>query len=74
MQIFALSTGSWWMGGLSMMLFSLGTIPLMATVGGLSQYLTAKFNQKMTFVSACLVILLSLFMFSNSLAFLGGAI
>ena len=33
MQIYALSTGSFIKGALSMLLFSLGTVPLMLSIG-----------------------------------------
>ena len=33
MQLCALSAGSWWMGGLSMLAFALGTTPLMLGFG-----------------------------------------
>lgn len=38
MQLFALSTGSWYMGALSMFCFSLGTVPLMLGVGLISAH------------------------------------
>ncbi|MDR3292790.1 MAG: sulfite exporter TauE/SafE family protein [Clostridiales bacterium] len=65
MQIYALSTGSPFLGALSMFLFSLGTVPLMFFVGALSSVLTAKFTKKLMAASAVLVIIMGMFMFSN---------
>lgn len=71
MQIYALSTGDPVKGALSMMLFSLGTVPLMFGLGALSTILTKKFTHRMMTVSAGLVMLLGIFMFSNGMALSG---
>ncbi len=63
MQIYALGTGSFLLGSLSMFVFSLGTIPLMFGLGALSSLLTSKFNKKMLKVSAILVMFLGVVMF-----------
>ena len=47
MQLFALSTGSPIKGALSMLLFSLGTVPLMFGLGALSSLLSKRFTKKM---------------------------
>lgn len=73
MQLFALSTGDPVQGAISMMLFSLGTVPLMFGLGTLSTMLTKKFTSRMMTVSAALVVLLGVFMFSNGLALTGYA-
>ncbi|MFP3154145.1 sulfite exporter TauE/SafE family protein [Lachnospiraceae bacterium ZAX-1] len=65
MQIYALSTGSAITGALSMLLFSLGTVPLMFGLGALSSILSKKFTQKMMTVGAALVLVLGLSMFGN---------
>jgi len=71
MQIYALSTGDPVKGALSMMLFSLGTVPLMFGLGALSTILTKKFTHRMMTVSAGLVMILGIFMFSNGMALSG---
>lgn len=65
MQIYALSTGSAISGAFSMFLFSLGTVPLMFSLGALSTVLTKKFTGKVMTVGATLVVVLGLSMFSN---------
>jgi len=65
MQIYALSTGSWWAGGLSMLLFSLGTVPLMFALGSMSSIMSKKFAKTMMTVGAILVTVLALSMFSQ---------
>jgi sulfite exporter TauE/SafE/copper chaperone CopZ/plastocyanin domain-containing protein len=65
MQIYALSTGSPVTGALSMLLFSLGTVPLMFGLGALSSVLSRKFTSKVMTVGAALVVVLGLSMFSQ---------
>jgi len=71
MQLFALSTGSPVKGALSMLFFSLGTVPLMFGLGALSSLLSKKFTQKMLQVSAVLVVILGVFMFQNGISLSG---
>ena len=52
MQIYALSTGSFLLGALSMLLFSLGTVPLMFGFGFISGKLNSKYTRYMLTVSA----------------------
>lgn len=74
MQLYALSTGSPVKGALSMLLFSLGTVPLMFGLGALSSMLSKKFTKKMMQVSAALVIILGIFMFQNGMSLSGLAL
>lgn len=67
MQLYALSTGDPVKGALSMLLFSLGTVPLMFGLGTLSSFLNKKFMGRMMTASAVLVIVLGVFMFSNGM-------
>ena len=71
MQIYALGTGSFLTGALSMFLFSLGTVPLMFGLGALSSLLSSKFTSRMMKVSAALVLLLGLVMVNRGLALSG---
>ena len=73
MQLYALSTGDPFKGALSMLIFSLGTVPLMFGLGALSTVLTKKFASRMMTVSAALVVILGVFMFSNGMALTGYA-
>jgi sulfite exporter TauE/SafE/copper chaperone CopZ len=80
MQIYALSTGSPLYGALSMLLFALGTVPLMFAVGALSSLLTARFAKKVMAVAAAVIMVMGLVMLGNGVsltgtplpAFLGG--
>jgi hypothetical protein len=65
MQLYALSTGSPLAGGISMLLFSLGTVPLMFGLGALSSLLSKKFTRTVMSAGAVLVAVLGLIMFSN---------
>lgn len=71
MQLYALGTGSFLAGALSMFLFSLGTVPLMFGLGALSSLLSGKFTSRMMKVSAALVLLLGLVMMNRGLALSG---
>lgn len=71
MQLYALSTGSPLKGALSMLVFSLGTVPLMFGLGALSSLLSKKFTQKMMQVSAVLVVILGIVMFQNGIGLSG---
>lgn len=72
MQLYALGTGSAVVGALSMLAFSLGTVPLMFGFGAISTLLSKRFNRNMLKVSAVLVILLGGIMLQRGLS-LGGA-
>jgi sulfite exporter TauE/SafE/copper chaperone CopZ len=74
MQLFALSTGDPFKGALSMLVFSLGTVPLMFGLGALSTVLTKRFTSKMMTISASLVVILGLFMLGNGMALTGYAL
>ncbi len=74
MQLYALSTGSVWMGALSMLLFSLGTVPLMLGAGVIFSFLKGKFTRAITRVSAVLVMLIAVVMLVNATGFFGWSI
>lgn len=71
MQLYALSTGSVLMGALSMLLFSLGTVPLMLGAGLLFSMLKGKFTRVISRVSAVLVMLIAFVMLVNATGFFG---
>lgn len=71
MQIYALGTGSFYAGALSMFLFSLGTVPLMFGFGAVSSFLSGKFTHRMMKVSAVLVMVLGIVMLNRGLSLSG---
>ncbi|WP_312939363.1 sulfite exporter TauE/SafE family protein [Oscillibacter sp.] len=73
MQIYALSTGNAFAGALSMLLFSLGTVPLMFGLGALSSALGRRFTKRVMTVGAVLVAVLGLSMFSQGWSLSGFA-
>ncbi|MEA4924629.1 MAG: sulfite exporter TauE/SafE family protein [Syntrophomonadaceae bacterium] len=71
MQLCALAAGSFAAGALSMLMFALGTVPLMFGLGALSSLLSARFTRRLMQVSAILVIFLGVIMLNRGLN-LGG--
>lgn len=71
MQVYALSTGSFIKGGLSMFLFCLGTIPLMLGVGLLFNALKGRKRIILNKVASVLILLLSFGMLFRGLNTLG---
>ncbi|MDR0381519.1 MAG: sulfite exporter TauE/SafE family protein [Oscillospiraceae bacterium] len=65
MQLYALSTGGPARGALAMLVFSLGTVPLMFGLGALSTVLSRTFTKKAMTVGAVLVVVLGLSTFTN---------
>ena len=62
MQIIALASGNPFTGAISMLLFSLGTVPLMLGLGSLVTALGRKFTRQMMIIGAILVAVLGLAM------------
>ncbi len=71
MQIYALSTGSFIYGALSMFLFCLGTIPLMLFMGMISNFLSNKRRRILNKISTVLILILSLMMLNRGLLSMG---
>lgn len=71
MQIFAVASGSFLYGALSMLFFSLGTIPLMLIFGTFAGALKKKFKDKMMTASAVLIFVFGLVMIMNNSALAG---
>lgn len=71
MQIYALGTGSFVTGALSMFVFSLGTVPLMFGLGTVSTLLGSKFTNRMLKASAVLVLILGIVMINHGLVLSG---
>ena len=71
MQIYALSTENPLTGALSMLLFSLGTVPLTFSFGAFSSMLGQKFTRKATAAGATLVVVLGMSMFTDGWSLTG---
>lgn len=68
MQLYALSTGSWRVGALSMFFFALGTTPLLFGFGVFANSMSKKFNRQLTKASGLLLIVLALLSITRGLA------
>lgn len=71
MQLYAVSTGSFVLGALSMFLFVLGTVPLMLVIGLLFNFFKNKSFVLIQKVGALLIIILSIIMFNRALTYVG---
>lgn len=71
MQLYALGTGSFLSGALSMFIFSLGTVPMMFAFGAFSSILSSKFTKQMMKISAVLVIILGIVMGNRGFSLAG---
>lgn len=71
MQLYALGTGSFIAGSLSMFMFSLGTVPLLFTFGALGSLISSKFSKNLIKASAMLVIVLGFIMVNRGVTFTG---
>jgi sulfite exporter TauE/SafE/copper chaperone CopZ/plastocyanin domain-containing protein len=67
MQLYALSTANPAAGGISMFLFSMGTVPLMFGIGALSSALSKKFTHRVMKAGAVLVTVMGMTMFTYGL-------
>jgi len=66
MQLYAISTGSFWSGFVVMGLFALGTAPGLLSVGGLTSLVHGSFKEKFFKVAGLALILFSLFNLNNA--------
>jgi sulfite exporter TauE/SafE len=71
MQLYALSTKSILYGAVSMLVFSMGTMPLLFTFGTINTFLNKKFSKIILKVSAVLVFSLGIVMIGRGLALAG---
>jgi len=71
MQLFAIGTGSAFYGGLSMFIFGLGTIPLMAVFAGTVSLFSQQFRTKVLRIGGVVVIVLGLVMLNRGLMLSG---
>lgn len=71
MQIYAMSTGSFVTGALVMGVFALGTAPGLLGIGGLTSVIRGSFSKKFFKFVGLIVIVVSIFSFSNAFNLLG---
>lgn len=71
MQIFALASGSFWVGGLTLLLFAAGTLPVLMTIGVASSWMKSKKVIVFQKVAGLLIILFAFFTLQSSLALRG---
>ncbi|MDR2615948.1 MAG: sulfite exporter TauE/SafE family protein, partial [Oscillospiraceae bacterium] len=71
MQLYALSAGGAAKGAFSMLLFALGTVPLMLGLGALGSALSRRFTRRVMTVGAALVVVLGLSMLSQGWSLTG---
>lgn len=65
MQLYALATGSFTAGALSMLVFGLGTVPLMFGLGAISSFLSSRYTRQLLKASAVLVFVLGIIMMNR---------
>lgn len=70
-QAYALSTGSVWDGAGAMLVFALGTVPLLLGLGAVHSFLNHRYTRQILKFSAVLVIVLGVQMFGRGLALAG---
>ncbi|KPU45492.1 copper-exporting P-type ATPase A [Oxobacter pfennigii] len=71
MQLYALGSGSFIKGGLSMFIFALGTVPLMLFFGAVAGFLSKEYSKRILKFSGILIIVLGFIMSNRGLALAG---
>ncbi len=71
LQLYVLSTGSFMTGALTMLFFSLGTLPALVSLGAVSSFAKGAAHRYIVKTSAVAVILLGIFSISNGFALAG---
>jgi sulfite exporter TauE/SafE/copper chaperone CopZ len=71
MQLYALGTGSFFGGAVSMFIFSSGTVPLMFGLGAAGSLLVRKFANKIVTVSSLFILMLSVMMIGRGMNLAG---
>lgn len=74
MQLYALTTGSFWKGALTMFVFALGTLPALLGVGMMSSFSKGKAASYFLKFSGALVLILGLYNLNNGLNLAGFSI
>ena len=71
LYLYAAGTGSPFQGGLALMAFGLGTLPVMLGFGGVTNVISGKATKKILKISAIIVMILGLIMLNRGLALTG---
>lgn len=71
LYLYAAGTGSMIQGGLSLMAFGLGTLPVMLGFGGIANAISSKATKRILKISAIIVMILGLVMLNRGLALTG---
>ncbi len=71
MQIFALTSGSFWIGGATLFLFALGTVPVLITLGITTSWTKSKRMVVFEKVAGILVVLFAFYTLNSGLALKG---
>ncbi|MBT4376923.1 hypothetical protein HOD29_06120 [archaeon] len=71
LYLYAAGTGSMIQGGLSLMVFGLGTLPVMLGFGGFANIISHKATKKILKISAIVVLILGIIMLNRGLALTG---
>lgn len=70
-QLYALSTRNVWLGAISMLIFSIGTVPSLFVFGAINTLVNKKFSNFILKVSAALIVVLGVVMLGRGLALSG---
>ena len=74
LQLYVLSMGSIVVGALTMLAFSLGTLPALISLGAFTSFSKGKFQKYLVIFSAILIIVLGLFNIPNGMALTGASV
>jgi uncharacterized protein len=71
LQLYVLTTGNWVVGGLTMLVFSLGTLPSLLSLGAISSFLNGGVQRQFLRFAAVLVILLGVLSIGSGFTLIG---
>jgi len=71
LQLYVLSQGQPWQGGLLMMVFALGTIPALMSIGLLASFISGVWRQRFVTIAGVLVLVIGLWSVQNGVRLLG---
>ncbi len=74
LQLYVLGTGSFTVGALTMLAFSLGTLPSLAGIGAISSLSTGELKRYVTTFSAILIVILGIYNIPSGLTLAGAAV
>ncbi len=74
LQLYVLGTGDFMVGALTMLAFSLGTLPSLAGLGVISSFSTGELKRYITIFSAILILILGFYNIPSGLTLMGAAV